>query len=49
MCPEWYAKYFNEKVGLIPCADGGTSISEWLPGEVLFDNAKNQAKLVPQL
>ena len=40
-----YAKYFNEKVGLIPCADGGTSISEWLPGEVLFDNAKNQAKL----
>ncbi|MBQ8321982.1 MAG: sialate O-acetylesterase [Clostridia bacterium] len=40
-----YAKYFNEKVGLIPCADGGTSISEWQPDEILFDNAVNQARL----
>ena len=40
-----FAKHFDEKVGLIPCADGGTSISEWQPGEVLFDNAVNQARL----
>ena len=40
-----YAKYFKEKIGLIPCADGGTSLSEWMPGEVLFDNAVNNAKL----
>ena len=26
-------------VGLIPCADGGTRIAEWMPGEVLFDHA----------
>lgn len=40
-----YAKHFNEKVGLIPCADGGTSISQWQPGELLYDNAVAQAKL----
>ena len=27
------------RVGLIPCADGGTSIDAWQPGEILFDNA----------
>ncbi len=27
------------KIGLIPCADGGTKIEQWLPGEILFDNA----------
>lgn len=32
-------------VGIIPCADGGTAISKWLPGEILFDNAVNCAKL----
>lgn len=40
-----YARHFNEDIGLIPCADGGTSLSEWMPGEILFDNAVCQAKL----
>ena len=40
-----YAKYFNEYVGLIPCADGGTKLSQWMPGEILYDNAVNNAKL----
>lgn len=40
-----YANYFNEAVGLIPCADGGTSIIEWQPGELLYDHAIAQAKL----
>lgn len=40
-----YAKHFNEEIGLIPCADGGTSIKEWQPGELLYDNAVYQAKL----
>lgn len=40
-----YAKYFNQKVGLIPCADGGTAMKEWQPGELLYDNAVAQAKL----
>lgn len=30
------------KVGLIPCADGGTNISQWQPGEVLYDHAVAQ-------
>ena len=32
-------------VGLICCADGGTKLSQWMPGELLFDNAVNNAKL----
>ena len=35
----------GRKVGLIPCADGGTAIAQWQPGEVLFDHAVMQAKL----
>ena len=40
-----FAKHFNKKIGLIPCADGGTSISQWQPGEVLFDHAVLMTKL----
>ena len=40
-----YAKHFGEKIGLIPCADGGTSISQWQPGEILFDHAVFMARL----
>lgn len=40
-----YAKKYNEKVGLIPCADGGTKIEEWMPGELLFEHAVYQTKL----
>ena len=40
-----YAKHFSEEIGLIPCADGGTKISEWQPGGELFDNAVAQARL----
>lgn len=35
----------NWKVGLIPCADGGTRIDQWMPGEVLYDHALFMAKL----
>ena len=47
---ESFAKAYAEahpdvEVGVIPCADGGTRISQWLPGELLFDNAVNCAKL----
>ncbi len=34
-----YAKHFNTNVGLIPCADGGTKLQEWMPGELLYDHA----------
>ena len=43
-----YAKHFNEEVGLIPCADGGTAISEWQPGGALFANAVAQCKLAQE-
>lgn len=33
------AKFTGWEVGLIPCADGGTRISQWQPGELLFDHA----------
>lgn len=39
------AKTSKEDIGLIPCADGGTRISQWQPGEALFDNAVFQTKL----
>lgn len=40
-----YAKHFGREVGLIPCADGGTGIEEWMPGELLYDHAVMQTKL----
>lgn len=40
-----YAKHFDEVIGLIPCADGGTKLEQWMPGEILYDNAVNNSKL----
>ena len=40
-----FAREYNSRVGLIPCADGGTRISEWQPGEILYDHAVFMAKL----
>lgn len=42
------AKYAADKdvqVGIIPCADGGSPISLWAQGEVLFDHACYQCEL----
>ena len=40
-----YAKTLQRPVGLIPCADGGTFLSQWLPGELNYDHAVMQARL----
>ena len=40
-----YAKRFGRRVGLIPCADGGTSIVDWQPEEPLYENAMNCVRL----
>lgn len=40
-----FAKYTGLEVGMIPCADGGTRIEQWQPGEVLYDHALAMAKL----
>ena len=34
-----YSKEKNVDVGIIPCADGGTSLDQWQPGGLLFDHA----------
>lgn len=40
-----YARHFQKPVGLIPCADGGTCLQQWMPGELLYDHAVMQTKL----
>ena len=40
-----YAKEHNVDVGLIPCADGGTSLDQWQVDGLLFSNAVYQAEL----
>jgi len=42
---EAYANTYHVDVGLICCADGGTKLDQWMPGELLFDNAVYNAKL----
>lgn len=39
------ANVYRTQIGLIPCADGGTCLDQWIPGGVLFDHAVFQAKL----
>lgn len=34
-----YSKENNVEVGIIPCADGGSSIDQWAEGGLLFDHA----------
>ena len=42
---EAYAQKHDVDVGLICCADGGTSLDQWKVGDVLLDHAICQAKL----
>ncbi len=46
---EWfadcYAKEHGATVGIIPCADGGTSLNQWCEGGLLYDHAVCMAKL----
>ena len=40
-----YARDHGVDVGLIPCADGGTSLDHWRVGGLLYDHAVYQARL----
>lgn len=40
-----YARDHQVDVGLIPCADGGTTLDQWRAGGLLFDHAVMQARL----
>ena len=42
---EAYAGKHGVDVGLICCADGGTSLNQWQKGELLYDHAVAQARL----
>ena len=36
---EFLKDHPGDTVGIIPCADGGTALQQWEPGEVLYDHA----------
>lgn len=40
-----FADFYGEDIGLVPCAEGGSSLDDWAPGGQLFLNACCQAKL----
>lgn len=40
-----YSEAHDADVGLIPCADGGTSLDDWAVGGLLFDHALMQTRL----
>lgn len=40
-----YVKEKHVDLGIIPCADGGTSLDQWAVGSLLFDHACYMAKL----
>ena len=42
---EYSKEHPDVNVGIIPCADGGTTLDQWAEGGVLFDNAVNNARL----
>ncbi|RXM39514.1 acetylxylan esterase [Chryseobacterium sp. CH21] len=41
----WRLDHEQDEIGLIPCADGGTSLDDWAVGGSLFENAVSQARL----
>ena len=40
-----YSKEKDVEVGIIPCADGGSCLDQWVEGGLLFDHACYQAEL----
>ena len=40
----WAMEHPCEKIGLIPCAEGGSSIDEWHPTGTLFKHAVSEAR-----
>jgi len=41
----WRSDHPNHRIGLIPAAEGGSSLDDWAVGSALFDHAIAQAKL----
>ncbi len=40
----WSQDHPGEKIGLIPCAEGGSSIDEWAPDQMLLRHAISEAR-----
>ncbi|RYE27354.1 MAG: sialate O-acetylesterase [Sphingobacteriaceae bacterium] len=45
----WCLNNEEKTIGLIPCADGGSSLDEWTIGGALFENAVFQARLAQRI
>ena len=41
----WRRDHPQEEIGLIPCAEGGSSLEDWAVHGILFDHAVGQARL----
>lgn len=41
----WRLDHAQDDIGLIPCAEGGSSLDDWAVGGALFENALSQARL----
>ncbi len=39
-----YQRAVGGDVGVIPCAEGGSGLDEWMPGRVLYDHAVSEAR-----
>ncbi|MHD0396528.1 sialate O-acetylesterase [Staphylococcus simulans] len=44
----WSLDHPGEAIGLIPCAEGGSAISEWQPGSVLMRHALSNARFAQE-
>lgn len=44
----WCMENREDKIGLIPCAEGGSSLDDWMVGGNLFKNAVSQTKFAMQ-
>ena len=42
---EAYAKKHDVDVGLITCAEGNSKLDDWMPGEILYENAVSCCRL----
>lgn len=44
----WSLDHPDESIGLIPCAEGGSAISEWQPGSVLMRHTLSNARFAQE-
>ena len=44
-----YSRYFGCDTGLIPCADGGTSLEDWAVDDQLYSHAVNETLLAMRI